>query len=94
MTRVFVSRGHGIAEAWLKLSAMQGDEVQKQIAEAKALYQRTDELGGSACPAITRRCRRRGAAANRVHPGQHRRVFRVNGRMRTLTALQWQSSKR
>jgi hypothetical protein len=45
MTRVFVSRGHGIAEAWLKLSAMQGDEVQKQVAEvAKALYQRTDEL--------------------------------------------------
>jgi hypothetical protein len=27
MTRVFVSRGHGIAETWLKLSAMQGDEV-------------------------------------------------------------------
>jgi hypothetical protein len=29
-----------------------------------------------------------------VQAEQHRRVFRVDGRMRTMTALQWQSSKR
>jgi hypothetical protein len=45
MTRVFVSRTMGWPRLGLKLSAMQGDEVQKQIAEvAKALYQRTDGL--------------------------------------------------
>jgi hypothetical protein len=37
---------------------------------------------------------RRGAAADRVHVEQHRRVCRVNGPMRTMTALQRQSSKR
>ena len=38
-----------------KLSAMQGDEVQKQVAEAaKALYQRTDELAVLIARAITR----------------------------------------
>jgi hypothetical protein len=45
MTCVFVGADNGVAEAWLKLSAVPGDEVQKQIAEvAQALYQRTDEL--------------------------------------------------
>jgi hypothetical protein len=29
-----------------------------------------------------------------VHAEQHRRVFRVDGRMPTMTALQWQSSNR
>jgi hypothetical protein len=67
------------------------------------LYQRTDELAVLLDLAITRRswwsplmfgCRRRGAAADRVHAEQHRRVFRVDGRMPTMTALQWQSSKR
>jgi hypothetical protein len=67
---------------------MQGDEVQKQVAEvAKALYQRTDELAVLLARAITGRswssplmfgCRRRGAAADRVHPERHRRVFRVD----------------
>ena len=52
---------------------MQGDEVQKQVAEvAKALYQRTDELAVLLARAITRHswssplmfgCRRRGAAS-------------------------------
>jgi hypothetical protein len=56
---------------------MQGDGVQKQVAEVtKALYQRTDELAVLIARAITRRswssplmfgCRRRGAAADRVH---------------------------
>jgi hypothetical protein len=56
---------------------MQGDEVQQQVAEvAKALYQRTDELAVLIARAITRGswssplmfgCRRRGAAADRVH---------------------------
>ena len=51
---------------------MQGDEVQKQVAEvAKALYQRADDLAVLLARAITRRswwsplmfgCRRRGAA--------------------------------
>jgi hypothetical protein len=39
-------------------------------------------------------CRRRGAAPDRVHAEQRRRVFRVDGRMPTMTALQRQSSKR
>jgi len=61
----------------LNLSAMQGDEVQKQLPEAaKALYQRTDQLAVLLARAITRHswssplmfgCRRRGAAADRVH---------------------------
>ena len=39
----------------LNLSAIQGDEVQKQVAEvAKALYQRTDELAVLLARAITR----------------------------------------
>ena len=78
----------------LNLSAMPGDEVQKQVAEvAKALYQRTDELAVLLARAITlivvvaadvallvpRRCPRSRA------PEQHRRVFRVDVRMRTLT---------
>ena len=52
---------------------MQGDEVQKQVAEvAKALYQRTDGLAVLLARAITGRswssplmlgCRRRGAAS-------------------------------
>jgi hypothetical protein len=56
---------------------MQRDEVQKQVAEvAKALYQSTDELAVLRARAITRRswssplmfsCRRRVAAADRVH---------------------------
>jgi hypothetical protein len=29
-----------------------------------------------------------------VHAEQHQYVFRVDGRMPTMTALQWQSSKR
>ena len=84
-----------MAEAWLNLylSAMQGDEVQTQGAEvAKALYQRTDELAVLLARAITRQswsspfgCRRRGAAPDRVHAEQHRRVFRVDGRMPTMT---------
>jgi hypothetical protein len=38
----------------LNLSAMPGDEVQKQVAEvAKALYQRTDELAVLLARAIT-----------------------------------------
>jgi len=87
----------------LNLSAMPGDEVQKRLAEvAKALYQRTDELAKLA-GAITRRswssplmfgCRCRGAAPDRVHVEQHRRVFRGDGRTPRITALQWQSSKR
>jgi hypothetical protein len=80
----------------LNLSAMQGDEAQKQVAEvAKALYQRTDEPAVLPVRAITRRSwssplmfgwRRRGAAApDCVHAEQHRRVFRVDGRMPTMT---------
>ena len=43
-----------MAEAWLSLSGMQGDEVQKRVAEvAKALYQRTDELAVLLARAIT-----------------------------------------
>jgi hypothetical protein len=74
---------------------MQGDEVQKRVAEvAKALYQRADDLAVLLARAITRRswssplmfgCRRRGAAADRVHAEQHRRVFRVDGRTPTMT---------
>jgi hypothetical protein len=84
-------------------SAVQGDEVQKQVAEvAKALYQRTDELAVLRARASTRQSlssplmfgRRRRGAADRVHAEQHRRVFRVDGRLPTMTALQWQSSKR
>jgi hypothetical protein len=88
----------------LSLSATQGDEVQKQVAEvAKALYQRTDELAVLLAPAITRHswssplifgCRRRGAAADRVHAEQHRRVFRVDRLNPTITARQRHSSKR
>jgi hypothetical protein len=53
-----------------------------------------DELAVVLARAITRHswssplmfgCRRRGAAANRVHPERHRRVFRVDGRMPTMT---------
>jgi len=83
---------------------MQGDEVQKRAAEvAKAFYQRADDLAVLLARAITRRwwssplmfgCLRRGAAPDRVHAAQRRRVFRVDGRMPTMTALQWQSSKR
>ena len=83
---------------------MQGDEVQKRVAEvAKALYQRADDLAVLLARASTGRswssplmfgCRRRGAASDRVHAEQHRCVFRVDGRMPTMTALQWQSSKR
>ena len=83
---------------------MQGDEVQKQVAEvAKAFYQRADELAVLLARAITRQpwssplmvgCRRGGAAPDRVQAEQHRRVFGVDGRMPTMTALQWQSSKR
>jgi hypothetical protein len=79
----------------LTLSAVQGDEVQKQVAEvAKALYQRTDELAVLLARAITGRswspplmfgCRRRGAAPDRVHAEQHRYMFRVDGRMPTMT---------
>jgi hypothetical protein len=82
---------------------MQGDEVQKQVAQwRKRFHQRTDELtvlrarDHPPCvvaPLIFGR-RRRGAAPDRVQAEQHRRVFRVDGRMRTMTALQWQSSKR
>jgi hypothetical protein len=78
--------------------------VHNQVAEVmKALYQRTDELAVLLARAITRHswssplmfgCRRRGAARDCVHAAQRRRVFRVNGRMRTMTALQWQFSKR
>jgi hypothetical protein len=52
---------NGMAEAWLSLSAMQGDEVQKQVAEvANALYRRTDEPAVLHARAITRvRGRRR-----------------------------------
>ena len=73
----------------LNLWVMQGDEVQRQVAEAaKSLYQRTNELVVLRARAITRRswssplmfgCRRRGAAPDRVHAAQHRRVFRVDG---------------
>jgi|GEM_PF-4913414 acetylornithine/succinyldiaminopimelate/putrescine aminotransferase len=61
MTRVFSRADNGMAVAWLNLSVMQGDEVQKQVAEvAKALYQRTDELAVLLARAITRvRGRRR-----------------------------------
>jgi hypothetical protein len=55
---------------------MQGDEVQKRVAEvAKALYQHADDLAVLLVRAITRRswcsalmfgCRRRGAALDRV----------------------------
>src|SRR5271163_3149029 len=79
----------------LDLSAMQGDEVQKQIAVvANALYPRTDEPSVLIARAIIRHSwssplifayRRRGAAANRVHPERHRCVFRVDGRMPTMT---------
>jgi len=83
---------------------MQGDEVQKQVAEvAKAFYQRADELAVLLARAITRQswssplmlgCRCGCAALDRVHAEQHRRVFRVDGRTPTMTALLWQSSKR
>ena len=84
-----------MAGAWAYLSAMQGDEVQKRVAEvAKALYRRTDELAVLLARAITRRlwssplmlgCRRRGAAPDRVHAEQHQRVFRVDGRVPTMS---------
>jgi hypothetical protein len=77
------------------LSAMQGDEVQKRVAEvAKAFYQRADDLAVLLARAITYRswwsplmfgCRRRGAALDRVHAEQHRRVFRVARRKPTMT---------
>jgi hypothetical protein len=67
------------------------------------LYQRSDDLAVLLARAITRQSlssplmfgwRRGGASPARVHAEQHRRVFRVDGRMPTMTALQWQSSKR
>jgi hypothetical protein len=70
---------------------------------AKALYRRTDELAVLLARAITRQSWsstlmlggwRGGAALDGVRAEQHRRVFRVDGRMPTMTALQWQSSKR
>jgi hypothetical protein len=55
MTRVFIRADNGMAGLGLNLSAMPGDEVQKQVAEvAKALYQRTDELAVPIARAITR----------------------------------------
>ena len=82
----------------------QGDEVHKQVAElAKAFYSRTDDLAVLRARAITRLwwspplmfgCRRRSADLDRGHAEQHRSVSRVDGRMPTMTALQWQSSKR
>jgi hypothetical protein len=39
-------------------------------------------------------CRRRVAAPDRAHADPHRRVFRVDGRVPTMTALQRQFSKR
>jgi hypothetical protein len=75
-----------MAGAWAYLSAMQGDEVQKRVAEvAKTLYPRTDETAVLIARAITRHswssprmfgCRRRGAAPDRVNAEQNRRVFR------------------
>jgi len=65
------------------------------------LYQRTDEPAVLMSRAITRdawsaplmfACRRE--ALPRVHDEQHRRVFRVDGRVPTMTALQRQSGKR
>jgi hypothetical protein len=89
--RLCVARTMAWPRLGLNLSAMQGDEAQKQVAEvAKALYQRTDGLTVLIARAITRRswssplifgCRRRGAAApDCVHAEQHRCVFRVDGR--------------
>jgi hypothetical protein len=79
----------------LIFSAMQGDEVQKRVAEvAKALYPRTDETAVLIARAITRHswssplmfgCRRRGAAPDRVNAEQRRYVSRVDGRMPTMT---------
>jgi hypothetical protein len=47
---------NGMAEAGAESSAMQGDEVQKQVAEvAKALVQRSDELAVLRARAIIRR---------------------------------------
>src|SRR6476646_4924453 len=75
-----------------------GTRCRNQVAEvAKALYQRTDDLVVLLARAITRDSwssplmlggRRRGAALDRVHAEQHRRVFRGDGRMPTMTALQ------
>jgi hypothetical protein len=62
---------------------MQGDEVQKQVAEWRKLYRRTDERAVLRARAITREslsaplmfgCRRGGAAPDRVHAEQHRCV--------------------
>jgi hypothetical protein len=85
----------GMAGAWAYLSAMQGDEVQKRVADvAKALYPRTDETAVLIARAITRHswssplmfgCRRRGAAPDRVNAEQRRYVSRVDGRMPTMT---------
>jgi hypothetical protein len=79
----------------LNLSAMPGDEVRRQVAEkVKAFYQRTDEPAVVLARAITRRswssplmfgCRRQGAAPDRVHRERHRRVFRGDGRVPTMT---------
>jgi hypothetical protein len=75
-----------MAGAWAYLSAMQGDEVQKRVGEvAKALYPRPDETAVLIARAITRRCRRRGAAPDRVNAAQRRSVFGVDGRMPTMT---------
>ncbi|MDT5347072.1 MAG: hypothetical protein QOH91_359 [Mycobacterium sp.] len=69
--------------------------MRKQVAEvAKALYQRPVELAVVPARAITGRsgssplmfgCPRRGAAPDRVNAEQHRCVFRVAGRMPTMT---------
>ena len=70
---------------------------------AKALDQRTDELAVLRARAITPhawssplmfggRARRR--TLDDVRAEQHRCVLRVDGRVPTMTALQWQSRKR
>ena len=83
---------------------MQGDEVQKQVAEvAKALFQRADEFAILLACAITRRswssplmfgCPRRGTAHIVCSRAVDSKSGRRRGRMPTMTALQWQSSKR
>jgi len=69
--------------------------VQKRVAEvATALCQRSDVLAVLLARAITGRWwssplmfggRRRGAALDGVHAEQHRCVFRVDGRLPTMT---------
>jgi hypothetical protein len=74
---------------------MQGDEVHNTwLKVAIALHERTDELAALLAGVTTRRSRssplvfrgrRRGAAPDRVRAEQHRRAFRVDRRMRTMT---------